>query len=177
MPVKKEHLDYSTQFQRRISLPGLLEPEAIAIELGVAKGLFSNEILKHKMIKKLYSVDRWANDRGHNDKEMQEAKIRLSKFLERSEIIQATFEEALPMFEDEYFDFVYVDGYAHEGYLETLVSWWEKLKPNGLLAVHDYCPKWPNNVKAINNFCELKNLDNTMATTSDKYYSWWAIKK
>lgn len=50
-------------------------------------------------------------------------------------------EHAIPDFEDESVDFVFVDG-AHDypnGY-HDVTAWYKKLKPGGMLAGHDYAP-------------------------------------
>ncbi len=39
----------------------------------------------------------------------------LEAYAARSTVLRATFAEALALFPDEYFDLVYLDGYAHTG--------------------------------------------------------------
>ena len=41
-----------------------------------------------------------------------------------------TFDDAIDLFEDQFFDFIYIDGFAHTGEEggETLIKWYRKLK-------------------------------------------------
>ena len=155
----------------------LLSPNGIGIELGVAKGFYSAWILESPNIDKLFSVDRWAGDRRHNFQEMAIAASNLARFKERSIIIKASFNQIIDIFPDKHFDYIYCDAYAHLGYLDILTAWYPKLKKHGLFAVHDYHPKWPNNIAAINEFCKQHKLSNENVCTDDKFYTWWTIKK
>jgi 16S rRNA C1402 N4-methylase RsmH len=100
---------------KRCDIVKLAGENPVGIELGVAEGVFSHMVLSNISVKHWYSVDMWAGDRGHDDKQYERAKQKLAQFSNKNTIIKKTFEEALSMFEDEYFDFIYVDGYAHTG--------------------------------------------------------------
>ena len=101
----------------------------------------------------------------------------LKKYNKRNVIIRDMFENAVKLFNDEMFDFVYVDGFAHTGQDNgtTLYQWWSKVKQNGIFAGHDYHPKWPKNVEWVDKFADEYNLD-LLFTDSDQYPSWYAIK-
>jgi len=115
------------------------------VELGVARGEFSEEILRQQRLiiplgleKVSEGLFRWEGtgpvmlptaldcvqklysidrwtEKHHSIYEYQLALLRLQKFGARSLVLRATFEEALVLFEDGGLDFVYVDGYAHTG--------------------------------------------------------------
>lgn len=138
----------------RDDLPAALFPGAVIVELGVAAGKFSDMLLSYDHIEKVYSVDRWAGDRKHDDAEYLKAKDLLKKYGERSEILRMDFEEAASRFDDESVDMVYVDGYAHEGdkLLATMRRWWPKVVRNGILAGHDYDKRWPLVVESVHSF-------------------------
>ena len=139
-------------FQNRQQLVvNFLNDNSVAAELGVAKGAFSSFMLQETKCRKLYSIDMWAGDRGHDDVEMEKCAELLAPFGTRSEIIHSRFEECLDRFNDAHFDFVYIDGYAHTGQEEgkTLTDWWPKVKVGGVLAGHDYCSSWPMVVEAV----------------------------
>ncbi len=70
------------------------------------------------------------------------------------------FDEALTLFPDEYFDFVYVDGYAHTGEEQgqTFRDWFPKLKPGGIFAGDDYSPDWPLVVEEVDKFIAANRL-------------------
>jgi len=161
----------------REQLVKLVPAGGAAAELGVAKGHFSNELLKAGDHFKLYSVDRWAGDRGHDDVQYNEARALLSKHGERSIVIKKTFEDCLADFPEESLDLVYIDGYAHTGQDggKTLEQWWSRVRPGGIFAGHDYHPKWQPTIDAVNAFAHGHGLRINL-TTDDEYPSWFVRK-
>jgi len=156
----------------------------VGIELGVAEGYFSNRVLASIPVYRWYCVDAWAGDRGHNDAQYEKTKELLSKY-KNVDILRMRFDEALGLFEDNFFDFIYIDGYAHTGQEDgkTLEDWWPKLKTGGIYSGDDYSPhKWPKNVDSINNFAksvdkrvvvyEFENKNNPWS----RYPSWYIRK-
>jgi len=162
-------------FQNRTSLAQYFS--GIGAELGVQKGDYSASILDRSRCKKLYSIDWWNGDRGHDDSEHKATISKLRKYRERSVIIKKSFDEALPMFEDEYFDFIYIDGYAHTGQNngKTIHDWWTKVKKGGIFGGHDYSPQFPLTVQHVDEFVEKHNL--TLYTTKEKPYPSWFVLK
>jgi predicted O-methyltransferase YrrM len=147
------------------------------IELGVCQGLYSFYLLENSSCSKLYSVDMWAGDRNHDENQYNETVKYLSKFKERSKIVRKKFNEAVELFPDEYFDFVFIDGYAHtaQDNGSTLQLYWPKLKKGGLFAGHDYDKEFPDNIKAINEFCQRIHKPFNV-TKEEKYPSFYLIK-
>jgi hypothetical protein len=163
--------------ERTKILCSMIKSDFIGCELGVAKGYFSNDILTHSNIKYLYSIDMWAGDRGHDDIEFNYANKLLQKFSNKNCIIKKSFADSVVMFKDGFFDFIYIDGYAHTGQEsgKTLYNWWPKLKPNGIFSGHDYDNTWPETIKQIDKFVKYYNL--TLNIIKDKpYNSWYIIK-
>ncbi|MEX2577454.1 MAG: class I SAM-dependent methyltransferase [Verrucomicrobiales bacterium] len=102
----------------RADLPALLvhrDLTRLGIELGVAGGRYSEHLLRNTPLRRLYSVDMWAGDRGHDIRQCDAATRRLSKYGARSIVLRARFDEALALFDDHALDFAYIDGYAHTG--------------------------------------------------------------
>ena len=160
----------------------LLVPEgSIGIELGIAEGEFANRVCDKKHMSKWIGVDKY-NDH-HNDAEMNKMLERLKPYPEY-EFIKGDFFDVLDTFEDEYFDIVYVDGYAHTGQEEglTISDWFPKVKSGGILAGDDYSPEWPKNVAAVNQFVVenklILNVENVGEPGSvwSRYPSWWIRK-
>jgi len=63
--------------------------------------------------------------------------------------------EAVKLFPDEYFDFVFIDAFhSYEAVRDDIIHWLPKVKPGGVLAGHDYCVEepdtWPGVVRAVN---------------------------
>jgi predicted O-methyltransferase YrrM len=140
----------------RHDIPSLLAHDSICAELGVAAGQYSNIILSYPQVSKLYSIDSW-NTRGHQSPECTKASKLLSKYSHRSIVIRDTFSNALKEFDDEYFDFIYIDGYADSGQEngKTLRDWYPKLKRGGVFAGHDYHEQWRPTMDAVDEFCRL----------------------
>lgn len=165
---------------RRDNLPRLLSDlglTGIGVELGVSQGEYSHQILAASQLKHLYSVDRWAGDRGHDDHQMQEAAALLARFGDRSILLRATFEEALEKFDDDSLDFVYVDGYAGTGNEdgETFLKWWPKVRMRGIFSGHDYHPDFDCNVRAVENFA--RQVGHSFYLTKKDRLASWIIRK
>jgi FkbM family methyltransferase len=170
-------------FTRREHVVQLFPSNAIGVELGVAAGDFSERILKHEHVAYLFSIDMWAGDRGHGVEQYREAIVRLDPYRARNSILRMRFDEALSLFGDESLDFVYVDGYAHDGELngQTFRDWYPKLRPGGIISGDDYSPEWPRVVAAVNRFAEENGLDVHIIdchedSWNSKYPTWFAIK-
>jgi len=155
------------------------------IELGVAEGTFSYRVLSTCNIKHWYGVDMWAGDRGHDVIQYKSAIKRLQPFRENSSLLKMKFSEAVDLFPNEYFDVVYIDGYAHTGQDsgQILDDWWPKVKKGGLFSGDDYSMKWPLNVAVVNGFFEKHNLelnifefDNSERDPWSLSPSWYTIK-
>lgn len=149
----------------------------IGVEVGVERGFFSNKLLQTSKLKTLISVDKWSSKRFDH---MREALKLLAKHESRSICIRGESREVSLLFQDEIFDFVYIDA-AHylEAIKEDLLCWWPKLKYGGLFAGHDYMEcTWGNEVfgviEAVDEFVEEHNL-NLLLTQGD-WKSWYCFK-
>lgn len=153
----------------------------IGIELGVAKGIFSERMLNSGKFKHFFGVDVYGDI--HDINEYKYALRRLG-LLSNYRLLRMTFSEALDLFEDEFFDFIYVDGFAHTGEEggETLVQWYRKLKVGGIMAGDDYHDDWPLVKWAVNNFAseiqvELNVTGNRETVEYCEYPSWFFAKR
>lgn len=148
----------------------------MGVELGVAWGEFSQAILTGSRCRLLYSIDRWTEPH-HDIQEYQRAMNRLEAFGVRSRVMRASFAEALGLFVDGCLDFVYVDGYAHTGQEggQTLRDWWPKVRPGGVLAGHDYHPRFQPTMDAVDAFVREHGLELHL-TTEEELPSWWVVK-
>ncbi|WP_410503912.1 class I SAM-dependent methyltransferase [Flavobacterium sp. XN-5] len=98
-------------------------------------------------------------------------------------LLRMTFEEAYDIFDDNYFDFIYIDGYAHKGEEggKTIIDWYKKLKVGGILAGDDYHDDWPLVKWAVNDF--VLKLGAKLSVTDgqeDDSYCWfptWYLRK
>ena len=115
-----------------VKLSGL---NVVGVELGVAEGDFSYQVLSEQNIKHWYSIDMWAGDRGHDSGQMNSARDKLKPFANKNTIMHNKFSEVVNDFSDEFFDIINIDGYAHNGEEngETLRDWYPKLKKGGVV--------------------------------------------
>ena len=170
-------------FTRRDDVATLFREGGVGVELGVAAGDFSERILQYDHVGYLFSIDMWAGDRGHGVDQYREAVARLSPYRDRNAILRMRFDEALHLFGDESLDFIYVDGYAHDGELNgaTFRDWLPKLRRGGIIAGDDYAPDWPLVMAAVDRFVvendlELHVIDCHEDTWNSMYPTWFAMK-
>ena len=153
----------------------------IGIELGVAQGVFSKKMMNSRKFSHFYGIDMYA-DTIHNTNEYKLA-LRHIGLDSNYKLLRMTFDDALDLFEDNYFDFIYIDGFAHTGEDggETLRKWYKKLKIGGVFAGDDYHSDWPLVIWAVNDFS--KQINSSLSITdmpgeSDYcHYPSWFIKK
>jgi hypothetical protein len=168
-----------------------------SVEVGVFEGYFSEQILKHTKLSKLFSVDPWEEfskgdylDRANAGQLVQDERYksvckRLGKFGKRSEIIREKSLEAAGKFADESLDFVYIDAnHSYQGCFEDISTWWPKLKSGGLIAGDDYINASINGTdygveKAVKEFFEKQGSPFYVTYKSMKVHwpNWYAIKK
>ena len=167
----------------RSDIVKLCETPVVGIELGVAEGVFSQQVLQHQDVAEWYAVDMWAGDRGHGEHQYQSACAKIEPF-PHATVIRSKFCDVLDQFDDEYFNFIYIDGYAHTGQEggQTLRDWWPKLKPGGVFAGDDYSTDWPLTKSAVDEFCAQHNLTVHVHTFDEhnhwsRYPSWYTIKE
>lgn len=164
---------------------GVLKPlsgrKNVGIELGVAGGSFSTRIVESGKFQKVFGVDTY-DDYYHHIDEYREAISRVG-LLTNYSLLRMTFEEALELFPDEFFDFIYVDGFAHTGQEggQTLADWFPKLKVGGVMAGDDYHDDWPLVKWAVNDFVtavgvELSVTELTESHSYNRYPSWFCVK-
>jgi hypothetical protein len=168
----------------RWELTKLVRPGGVGVELGVAAGIFSELLLRQSSLSYLYSVDAYG-DRKHTVSRYKLALVRLAPHRARNSILRMRFEEAVSLFPDQFFDFVYVDGCAGNGEEggRTFYEWWPKVKRGGVFAGHDYSPEWPQVVKTVDRFVgeigvPLYTLggDADPDDTANEYASWFTVR-
>lgn len=175
-------IDYVTKngTYRDNVIDSLNSQENIGIELGVASGIFSSRMVNSGKFSLFFGVDVYGDI--HNTSQYKDA-LRRVGLMAPYKLLRMTFEEAFDLFDDETFDFIYVDGYAHTGEEggKTLIKWYQKLKVGGVMAGDDYHADWPLVQWAVNDFVrqlgvELMVTDLTEETPYCSYPSWYFIK-
>ena len=138
----------------RDELPVVLNKRGLlgcGVEIGVKTGAYSDVLLKVWRGKRLISIDPWLEDAPQNyvdranvpqsqQNEFYEmTKRRLAVYGERSVIWRKTSAEGAKEIEDHTLDFVYIDArHDYDSVLEDLHLWYDKVRPGGFIAGHDY---------------------------------------
>ncbi|MEX2441056.1 MAG: class I SAM-dependent methyltransferase, partial [Pontimonas sp.] len=162
-------------------LAGLAGKKNVGIELGVAAGSFSAKMTGSEKFAKVFGVDTY-DDYYHHIDEYREALSAVGLATNYS-LLRMTFEQARELFPGEFFDFVYVDGFAHTGQEggQTLADWFPTVKVGGVMAGDDYHDDWPLVQWAVNDFAgalgvELKQTERTEGHSYNRYPSWYFVK-
>ena len=157
----KTFLGKPAKVMNRIEFLDQLPEGGIGLELGVASGHYSHAMCYKSQLSKIYGIDRYTDH--HDDAEMTRMLDLLKDqiAINRYTFLRGSFENYLKSFEDETFDFIYIDGYAHTGQENgaTLDDWWPKLKPGGTFAGHDYHESYQQTIDAVDAFISKNNLE------------------
>jgi hypothetical protein len=178
MPKLETHM--ATELYRHEIANSLAGEENVGIELGVATGLLSKRLLETGKFKILFGVDAYADI--HDTNEYKNA-LRTIGIDANHKLLRLTFNDALDLFPDEYFDFIYVDGFAHTGEDggKTLVDWYGKLKIGGIMSGDDYHSDWPLVMWAVNHFASQIGAKITLTDKiqDERYsqYPTWFFRK
>lgn len=153
----------------------------IGIELGVAKGIYAKRLVASGKFNQLFGVDVYGDLHDTNEYKSTLKYIGLDA---PYHLLRMPFEAAKDIFDDNYFDFIYVDGYAHNGEEggRTLIDWYRKLKVGGILAGDDYHDDWPLVKWAVNDFVKKSGTELKMTGGRENadyclYPSWYLVKK
>lgn len=127
---------------------------SIGAEIGVHKGYFSERILEIVQPKKLHLIDPWKFEDGEFyevgekilDQKMMDIRFEnvYKKFateIKKGVVVinRSTSEEILPKFDDNYFDWIYIDGnHFYEFVKKDLDLYYMKIKNMGLITGDDY---------------------------------------
>jgi hypothetical protein len=160
----------------------------VGVEVGVAKGDFSEYLLQHSKLEKLYSIDAWSTDleamRAFRTKSAvaqtstnyDDAIRRLARFGDRSQIIKNLSENAVKIIPDDSLDFVYLYGsHKFSGFAMDLVGWWPKLRAGGIFAGHDFLEhKNYQVIQCVKGFAKEHRL--SVYQTKESRPSWYCMK-
>ena len=128
--------------------------QSVVAEIGVASGNFSQELLIRTFPKKLHLIDPWLHQdrddyrsdpnnvaQSEADKRHQDVCKRFESHIEADlvEVHRAYSSHIVGNFDDEYFDWVYIDAlHTYEGCLEDLRQYDRKVRQDGFICGHDY---------------------------------------
>ena len=142
------------------------------IELGVWTGnsiAYLANLVKDRANLKIYGVDMFENSNYINVKGISKEEIinmyeiynyNLRKKGVRRWIkdIKGCSWEVADRFENEHFDFIFIDAdHSYEALIKDIRAWYPKIKEHGILAGHDW--EWASVQKAVNEFFKKDYLE------------------
>lgn len=162
-------------------IDGLTGHENRGIELGVAAGSFSKRMVDSGRFMRFWGVDSYSDSHDTGQYKTALAHIGIES---PYTLLRMTFAQALDVFPDGFFDFIYIDGYAHTGEEggRTMIDWYAKLRVGGIMAGDDYhAEKWPLVVWGVNHFVRqvgapLHVTQNVLADAYNQFPSWFFVK-
>lgn len=136
------------EIKYRIDLYKLLPPSPVTVELGVAEGYFSSDILENWKPSLHYMVDNYgpiglrgdgAFSQEWHDKNYYSMLLKVRNFQDRYKILRGPTAAMSEHVKDNSVDLVYVDAcHWYECVREDIRAWWPKLKHGGVMAFHDF---------------------------------------
>ena len=160
--LQSRHLDGCRLLPDRRALLKLLPSDGVVAEVGVAQGNFSAEILALTHPRKLHLIDLWESSvPGSNDQAFQAISSRFSAEEKQGSVQfhRAYSSDAIRCLPQGSLDWIYLDaGHDYDNVVSDLAAASKAIKPNGLIAGHDYV-KWRSwngrfgVVEAVNEFC------------------------
>ena len=142
-----------TDFRDRIALLEYINSRyagGVGVEVGVAAGHFSKQVIyTWKTCGEFYCVDLWEKQEdGYKDGCNRSSESQNATYHEvikdfapypKVKIIKNWSHEAVKSFQDQFFDFIYIDAnHSYKASLEDMRMWYPKLKVGGIMAGHDY---------------------------------------
>lgn len=114
-------------------------------ELGVRRGEFSIYLLSNNVNLQMACVDVWEDhpslDEKHNHQSNYKTFIdSVDKYFGRVFILKMLTEQACQFFNDNSFDFVFIDAtHTYNSVSSDIRLWAPKVKETGIISGHDYC--------------------------------------
>lgn len=162
----------------------------VAAQVGVERGLNATEMLQSMNFDKLYLIDDYAPYTdylgGFCPQEIQDQVYQwmfknLSPYLDKVVFITKSSMLASTLFQDEFFDFIYIDGnHNYDNVKQDMSLWYPKVKKGGILSGHDFDPRNVTRqdvAEAVKDFCKENKLEYKVFPYEQINYSDWVIVK
>ena len=161
----------------------------VAVEVGVAEGDFSFNLLDH-WYGICHMVDPWEQQvtpgyclHGEADQEARYQRVLKTcrTYLSRARPLRMTSIEAVKRFDDGSLDMCYIDAiHTYESCKQDIALWYPKVKRGGILAGHDYLEGVHGNQefgvkRAVDEFASANGL--AVNVIPEEWPSWWVVKR
>ena len=161
VPLGREHMQNCELLLNRSEMLSKLKKGGKVAEIGVAQGDFSELIIKITEPGSLHLIDVW-NSRTYNESLFKEVTARFRELIDEGRILihRKLSIDASEDFEDDYFDWIYIDTtHSYDTTREELARYAPKVKYDGIIAGHDYTTgNWDSLIRygvieAVHEFC------------------------
>ena len=148
----------------------------LGAEIGVKEGRFISYLLAQFPDLTMYAVDPWEDQPEGTETYgawdwssiYRDYRKKTAPYRNRVRELWLYSVEASKKIEDQSLDFVFIDAqHDYEAVKQDIQLWRPKVKPGGLLSGHDYDPKFPGAMKAVNEMIEAPKV-----TTNSVWYCW-----
>ena len=115
-------------------------------------------------------IDWNGNPLNEREEIFNRAMSRLAGYSNRFDLVRQYSDEAVTLFDDEQFDFIFIDGlHTYDQLTKDCANYYSKLKPGGIFSGHDYTA-----IKDINRACTefAAKVDKEILTTECDVWYW-----
>lgn len=177
--LKEKHIKNARLVIDRYEQLYLLPKNVVCAEIGVEYGIYSQKILDIVKPKKLYLIE-------INKTHCLKLQNKFAKSIKDGvvEIINKDSNEAYNLFNDNLFDFIYIDGsHTYEDCKSDLENFYKKVKVDGLIILNDYIIySWMGSqfygvMQATNEFCHRYNYEIIYYTLNTNDYKDVILRK
>lgn len=147
------------------------------VEVGTKKGEYAKILLESNLDLCLVCVDPYkgydgiSQERQNNIKEYAKNNL---KGLNVNQIYLPSL-EAVHLYQNETFDFVYIDAnHSFDYVIQDIIYWMPKIKKDGILAAHDYCDADVR--KAVDSYTHCHNINPWYVTREHLATAFWVKK-
>jgi predicted O-methyltransferase YrrM len=151
------------------------------VEVGTQRGDFASLICKTIPGLHLTCVDPWAPYYAAGEEKQNAIYAEAIKNLAglNATIIRKPSLDAVVSFTDKSLDFVYIDGdHLFDAVVQDLIQWAPKVKPGGVVALHDYHPHQCKGVMmAVDAYTHCHHIDPWYVTRERLPSAFWVVQK
>jgi len=153
------------------------------VEVGVRHGFFSEYLLKNNPSLDMILVDPYMpyvdGTYVFTEEEQREIKYaafdKLEVFNHRAKWSYLTSKRAVTCFDDEFFDFVFIDAsHLYEDVKADMSLWWKKVRIGGLLAGHDFSMQGVST--AVHDYMFENKIKELFVSPPDAGDCWWLVR-
>ena len=133
--------------------------------LGQSAAYMATEIANSNKKIDFYCVDLWENNEEYKNESVVIEDRFYQTFLNNIEPVKHFIKpiksaslDAVNQFEDEYFDFIFIDAaHDYDNVKKDINAWFPKIRKNGIFAGHDYVDTHTGVIQAVDEWCRENN--------------------